>query len=332
MSTKHKHEKKTNVINRTTSETLRLGEVQPVPSLPQVSRKKIQNSSSSFQITAVTRTDGDDSADDLDTDDISRVTDNETPSFSEDSRDTDDHHSEPAAVEPMQVDFKPKPAPAEPMQVDVKPKPATEEPMQVDVKPKPPDERFKIVKVPSTLPLSRGRWVCVDYFDEAAETGLKPEHSSTSHPGDAYSSHFAMQPNLNVATKPAGTMKGFPQGFSSTLASNGADTASFTDQEMAQAQPQAANQPSTGQKGDILSDIKVALTSAPATNSRSAPNNNNIDRKIEEALDAVKTHLMLAVHKEVDFLKTRVSTLEGRVNELEIENSILRVNYLLFKS
>ncbi|EFA11542.2 bunched [Tribolium castaneum] len=308
MSTKHKHEKKTNVINRTTSETLRLGEVQPVPSLPQVSRKKIQNSSSSFQITAVTRTDGDDSADDLDTDDISRVTDNETPSFSEDSRDTDDHHSEPAAVEPMQVDFKPKPAPAEPMQVDVKPKPATEEPMQVDVKPKPPDERFKIVKVPSTLPLSRGRWVCVDYFDEAAETGLKPEHSSTSHPGDAYSSHFAMQPNLNVATKPAGTMKGFPQGFSSTLASNGADTASFTDQEMAQAQPQAANQPSTGQKflsvlgtrnisraiapellrsffqGDILSDIKVALTSAPATNSRSAPNNNNIDRKIEEAL------------------------------------------------
>ncbi|KYB29575.1 bunched [Tribolium castaneum] len=65
---------------------------------------------------------------------------------------------------------------------------------------------------------------------------------------------------------------------------------------------------------------------------RSAPNNNNIDRKIEEALDAVKTHLMLAVHKEVDFLKTRVSTLEGRVNELEIENSILRVNYLLFKS
>jgi hypothetical protein len=46
----------------------------------------------------------------------------------------------------------------------------------------------------------------------------------------------------------------------------------------------------------------------------------------------VKTHLMVAVHKEVDFLKTRVSTLEGRVNELEIENSILRVNYLLFKS
>lgn len=41
---------------------------------------------------------------------------------------------------------------------------------------------------------------------------------------------------------------------------------------------------------------------------------------------------MVAVHKEVDYLKTRVSTLEGRVNELEIENSILRVNYLLFKS
>lgn len=104
MSKNHKHDKKTNnVINRTTSETLRLGEADPgLRVLPQTAhplgaRKKIQNSSSSFQITGVslTKSDyGDDSADDLDeshTDDISRVTDNETPSFSEDSRDTDDH-------------------------------------------------------------------------------------------------------------------------------------------------------------------------------------------------------------------------------------------------
>lgn len=110
MSSKYK---KNSVINRTTSETLRLGDLvlpstasaaassQPLTTTTVVtaSRKKIQTSSSSFQITGVTKLDfGDDSADDLDdistqshTDDISRVTDNETPSFSEDSRDTDDH-------------------------------------------------------------------------------------------------------------------------------------------------------------------------------------------------------------------------------------------------
>lgn len=110
MSSKYK---KNSAINRTTSETLRLGDLvlsstatnaasfQPLTTTTMVaaSRKKIQNSSSSFQITGVTKLDfGDDSADDLDdistqshTDDISRVTDNETPSFSEDSREADDH-------------------------------------------------------------------------------------------------------------------------------------------------------------------------------------------------------------------------------------------------
>ncbi|KAJ3640132.1 hypothetical protein Zmor_003448 [Zophobas morio] len=315
---KHKHEKKTNVINRTTSETLRLGEAELrvlPPANPQAARKKIQNSSSSFQITGVsmTRTDGDDSADDLDTDDISRVTDNETPSFSEDSRDTDDH----------QLDA---PAPAEP---------------QAEVKQKPPDERFKIVKIPSAAPFSRGRWICVDYFDDATEKGPKRLDNaarSAMVQEQAYTSpHYTtIQQNFSfVGTKPAGSAKGFPQGYSSILTSEGLEPADFVSREnIAQYNQKAATQPSNvnGQKDDILSDIKVALTSMPASNSGSAPNNNNIDRKIEEALDAVKTHLMVAVHKEVDFLKTRVSTLEGRVNELEIENSILRVNYLLFKS
>lgn len=98
---------KVNIIQRTTSETIRLGKIEPRPrSLSNrtamsanVPQRKCP--SSSFQITGVSviqKTDaGDDSADDLDesrTDDISRL-DNETPSYSEDtfSRDTDDPQS-----------------------------------------------------------------------------------------------------------------------------------------------------------------------------------------------------------------------------------------------
>ncbi|XP_068917227.1 protein bunched, class 2/F/G isoform-like isoform X3 [Tenebrio molitor] len=251
MSTKHKHEKKSNVINRTTSETLRLGEsdlrILPqsasnsLQALPQGSRKKIQNSSSSFQITGVsmTRTDvGDDSADDLDTDDISRVTDNETPSFSEDSRDTDEHQLEP----PTTV--------------------VPQEPPQAEVKRKPPDERFKIVKMPQTTPFIRGRWQCHDFFDDGTENGPR---------------RLDPRPSLNVqvadTTPHLSTLKGYPQGFSSILAS-GLGPVHFADQEnITLLNQKAANQPSNvnGQKDDILSDIKVALTSTPASNSGIGP-------------------------------------------------------------
>ncbi|RZC40876.1 hypothetical protein BDFB_004256 [Asbolus verrucosus] len=299
MSSKHKHEKKTNVINRTTSETLSSLSIQ---SLPQ-SRKKIQNSSSSFQITGVsmTRLDfGDDSADDLDeshTDDISRVTDNETPSFSEDSRDTDDH--------PI---YEPAIAPATTLMI------ATE-PLQTEVKPKPPDEdagaRFKVVKMPSATPFSRGRWTCFDYLDNS-EPNLNYIHSdqkfvkhfdnnqvarppsqathvqgqgSSKFPSVNYnqplmttdvqmeslfrdnsflayiSPHYTVQQNTNtvVANKPAGTMKSYPQGYSSILcegiqASDGikfSETTQIPGQEIISEQNRkAATQPSNvnGQK------------------------------------------------------------------------------------
>jgi hypothetical protein len=244
MSTKHKHEKKSNVINRTTSETLRLGEsdlrILPqsasnsLQALPQGSRKKIQNSSSSFQITGVsmTRTDvGDDSADDLDTDDISRVTDNETPSFSEDSRDTDEHQLEP----PTTV--------------------IPQEPPQAEVKRKPPDERFKIVKMPQTTPFIRGRWQCHDFFDDGTENGprrLDPRPSLNVQGILHFSSNQTRHSAFPVAdtTPHLSTLKGYPQGFSSILAS-GLGPVHFADQEnITLLNQKAANQPSNvnGQK------------------------------------------------------------------------------------
>ncbi|XP_061566354.1 TSC22 domain family protein 2 [Cololabis saira] len=49
-----------------------------------------------------------------------------------------------------------------------------------------------------------------------------------------------------------------------------------------------------------------------------------IDNKIEQAMDLVKSHLMLAVREEVELLKEQIRELQERNNQLERENHILR--------
>lgn len=182
--------KKGTVIHRTTSETLRLGDDilsthNPVRISAAGSRKKSQVTSPncSFQITGVslTRYDiGDDSADDLDeshTDDNSRITDNETPSFSEDSRDTDD---------PQQIIFNnattvlPQPQPPFVNESETKSK---------YEKKKSEMGRFKVIKIQNIVPISRGRWTCFDYTDQT-DVSLKPALVICDKQGNAQSSEI----------------------------------------------------------------------------------------------------------------------------------------------
>ncbi|XP_017025551.1 protein bunched, class 1/class 3/D/E isoforms isoform X10 [Drosophila kikkawai] len=51
-----------------------------------------------------------------------------------------------------------------------------------------------------------------------------------------------------------------------------------------------------------------------------------IDNKIEQAMDLVKSHLMIAVREEVEVLKERISELMDKISKLEVENSILKSN------
>uniref|UniRef100_A0A914KVC7 Uncharacterized protein n=1 Tax=Meloidogyne incognita TaxID=6306 RepID=A0A914KVC7_MELIC len=50
----------------------------------------------------------------------------------------------------------------------------------------------------------------------------------------------------------------------------------------------------------------------------------NIDYKIEQAMDLVKTHLIYAVRDEIELLKSRIVELESNVFHLESENAKLR--------
>ncbi|XP_049426819.1 TSC22 domain family protein 4 isoform X1 [Epinephelus fuscoguttatus] len=49
-----------------------------------------------------------------------------------------------------------------------------------------------------------------------------------------------------------------------------------------------------------------------------------IDNKIEQAMDLVKSHLMLAVREEVELLREQIRELQDRNQQLERENHILR--------
>lgn len=42
--------------------------------------------------------------------------------------------------------------------------------------------------------------------------------------------------------------------------------------------------------------------------------------------DLVKSHLMFAVREEVEVLKEKIAELMDRINQLEIENTILKAN------
>lgn len=183
-----------NVIQRTTSETLRISESERISdnnfkptkmSNQQQSHKN--NPSGSFQITGVSVTSkadtGDDSADDLDesrTEDISRL-DNETPSFSEDtcSRDVDDTRASPITAPhttstPSGLTLVPLEEPANIKATGAIPKiikttastviPVTTTSARML------GDRFMVVKIETPVPFFRGRWKCLDYLDHSIHT------------------------------------------------------------------------------------------------------------------------------------------------------------------
>uniref|UniRef100_A0AAQ5ZUR4 TSC22 domain family, member 4 n=1 Tax=Amphiprion ocellaris TaxID=80972 RepID=A0AAQ5ZUR4_AMPOC len=68
-----------------------------------------------------------------------------------------------------------------------------------------------------------------------------------------------------------------------------------------------------------VSDLSVSLSCSSSSNSLIA-----IDNKIEQAMDLVKSHLMLAVREEVELLREQIRDLQEKNQQLERENHILR--------
>ncbi|CAI5455328.1 unnamed protein product [Caenorhabditis angaria] len=79
-------------------------------------------------------------------------------------------------------------------------------------------------------------------------------------------------------------------------------------------------EPRRTKRNPLLRAKTVVAASPPVPHHNSL----NIDSKIEQAMDLVKTHLMFAVREEVDGLRSKIYDLENHVHRLESENAILR--------
>uniref|UniRef100_A0A3Q0T5V5 TSC22 domain family protein 1 n=1 Tax=Amphilophus citrinellus TaxID=61819 RepID=A0A3Q0T5V5_AMPCI len=71
-----------------------------------------------------------------------------------------------------------------------------------------------------------------------------------------------------------------------------------------------------------LSPVCLSVSCSSSGNSLIA-----IDNKIEQAMDLVKSHLMLAVREEVELLREQIRELQERNQQLERENHTLRATH-----
>ncbi|XP_051800358.1 TSC22 domain family protein 4-like isoform X1 [Acanthochromis polyacanthus] len=70
--------------------------------------------------------------------------------------------------------------------------------------------------------------------------------------------------------------------------------------------------------------LDQTIFSLPGDASSSSNSLTAIDNKIEQAMDLVKSHLMLAVREEVELLREQIRDLQEKNQQLERENHILR--------
>ncbi|XP_037025260.1 protein bunched, class 2/F/G isoform isoform X1 [Bradysia coprophila] len=229
-----------NVIHRTTSESLRLGggngdQLVGPPSTKNTNSSAARNAkTSSFQITSVTtainlRTpadNGDDSADDLDeshTDDNSRITDheNETPSISEDTFSKEDvffssHAIGSAPVIPTSSQYglaivAPNVGGLDGQMISDVHVSVTDGGLNIvgcsgkhDVDMKDMNhrnERFKVVKIESTEPFKRGRWMCMDYLDHTTMQPTNPSGDGNNENNVDFENPNVDSPNKIVQTE-----------------------------------------------------------------------------------------------------------------------------------
>ncbi|KAL1437173.1 hypothetical protein MTO96_049158 [Rhipicephalus appendiculatus] len=345
----------------------------------------------SFQITSVTvqgsrlsNDGGDESADDLDeshTEDLSsdildcsKTTDTEQLSPTEDNTASVTPAPASEADHPATVSAASDPVPALSSAVSVSPAvvtgaagtlaivagtPAAPTTTEGPINPDHWQRRFKVVKIVSSEPFGRGRWLCMDFVDPPAmqadaKAGEERDSNTAAADLPPAVSNEAVAHVYEIPvgqTYPANSQQSGPlYGIILPVSGQGASPLSVL-QPIAEQQPQAtgvAEQPTAVPPKPAAvvapavpepqqpADAAAAATAEPIpenatksateedSESTSAGSTVAIDNKIEQAMDLVKSHLMFAVREEVDVLKEKITELLDRIAQLEYENNILR--------
>lgn len=196
--------------------------------------------------------------------------------------------------------------------------------------------RFKVVKIVSSEPFGRGRWLCMDFVDPPAmqadaKGGEERESGSAAADLPPAVSNEAVAHVYEIPVgQTANNQQGGPlYGIILPVSAGGQGSPLGVLQPVA-AEQQAAEQaaPASAEAADAPAAETVPPENKSATEedseSTSAGSTVAIDNKIEQAMDLVKSHLMFAVREEVDVLKEKITELLDRIAQLEYENGILR--------
>lgn len=176
----------------------------------------------------------------------------------------------------------------------------------------PGGSRFRLVRLPGPgEALRRGRWICRDFYErEAVPRGSGRVPLSLDSP-------------RNTPPPP------FPPSSSSAVAAAAAPSphqprslGAFA-QLVQQALPPRPPSPRPG-GGTAGLSARLGLAGEEGEEEGAGSGVTAIDNKIEQAMDLVKSHLLLAVREEVELLREQIKELSERRAALERENGLLR--------
>lgn len=200
--------------------------------------------------------------------------------------------------------------------------------------------RFKVVKIVSSEPFGRGRWLCMDFVDPPAMQGdAKPGDdreavAAADLPPAVSNEAVAHVYEIPVGqTYPANSQQSGPlYGIILPVTSNVQGTPLSVLQPISEQPPEPSQTapsdagptgPTEPATDPVPENVNKSATEEDSE-STSAGSTVAIDNKIEQAMDLVKSHLMFAVREEVDVLKEKITELLDRISQLEYENGILR--------
>ena len=177
---------------------------------------------------------------------------------------------------------------------------------------KPKERQFQVVPVPAIF--TRGRWECRDFKEVTSVENQILEFVEKQQAIAA----------SNVSTSTVIPVIPIP------VVSTTISEATIPQKIVILPNTTGNNTPSLVTTNTVYNTNDNGITNTIDNSSISSTNtitNGNIvaiDNKIEQAMDLVKTHLTFAVREEVEILRSTISDLEIRVNQLDNENQILR--------
>ncbi|XP_031468007.1 TSC22 domain family protein 4-like [Phasianus colchicus] len=161
----------------------------------------------------------------------------------------------------------------------------------------PGPSRFRLVRLPAAgETLRRGRWICRDFYEREAAGSVRVP--------------------LSLGSAPQRPAQPGPAQLPRSWGHDGREALPRPPPP-----PPHGHRPGGGTEG--LS-ARLGLAGAGIGEDGSSSGVSAIDNKIEQAMDLVKSHLLLAVREEVELLREQIKELSERRAVLERENGALR--------